>query len=175
MRPLFSLTSLVFFLPLLPAQDSPGWHRFHSKTGGFTLSFPGGPPAEQKQIVRTPTGNLDVTSYVFESKQNPGRYLVSFSEYPEGAVATGTDEKRLDYARDGLVSRSKGKLVSESRIKVEGFPGRDLVIEMEPNNALRTRMFAVKNRLFQVMVLGPRKMVQAKTTEIFLESFQLAN
>jgi hypothetical protein len=150
------------------------WKTFTPKAGGFTASFPG-TPSEHKQSVKTPSGTfIDVTLYVYEPKKGEGQYVVSFSEYPDSALKAGTDEKRLENARDGAVQNVKGTLKGGIKhIKLDGFPGLDLTIETKEKILVRTRIYAVKNRLYQTLVIGPPKMVAAKETEQFLNSFKL--
>jgi hypothetical protein len=150
------------------------WKTFTPKAGGFTVSFPG-TPTEHKQSVKMPSGSsIEVMLYVYEPKKGEGQYVVSFSEYPDSALKAGTDEKRLENARDGAIQNVKGKLKGGTKhIKVDGYPGLDLTIETKENILVRTRIYAVKNRLYQTLVIGPPKMVTAKETEQFLNSFKL--
>src|SRR5437870_7795991 len=150
------------------------WKTFTPKAGGFTVSFPG-EPREHKQSVKTPNGSfVDVMLYVYEPKKGEGQYVVSFSEYPDSVLKAGTDEKRLENARDGAVQNVKGTLKGGTKqIKLDGFPGLELTIDTKEKTLIRTRIYAVKNRLYQTVVIGPPKMVAAKETEQFLNSFKL--
>ena len=152
-----------------------GWKTFTPRAGGFSIAFPD-TPGEHKQSVKTPAGNfIDVTLYVHEPKKGEGQYVVSFSEFPDSALKAGTDEKRLENARDGAVQSVKGTLKGGTKkIMLDGFPGFDLTIETKEKTAIRTRIYAVKNRLYQTMVVGPPKMIAAKEAEQFLSSFKLA-
>jgi hypothetical protein len=161
-------------LPVMLAGAGSDGPEFAPKGSGFMVSFPG-MPTEHKQNVKTPSGFIDVTVYVYEPKKGEGQYVVSFSEYPEAVLKAGTDAKRLENARDGAVQSVKGTLKSEKKITLGASPGLDLVIEAKDKTAIRTRVYAVKNRLYQTMVVGPAKMVAARETEQFLNSFRLTN
>jgi hypothetical protein len=158
-------------LPVVLAGAGADWKEFAPKGAGFTVSFPG-MPSETKKSVKTPSGFLDVTVFVYEPKQGE-QYVVSFSEYPEATLKAGTDDKRLENARDGALQSVKGQLRSQKKITLGMYPGLDLLIETKDKAAIRTRVYAVKNRLYQTMVLGPPKMVAAKETDQFLSSFKL--
>lgn len=163
-------------LPLVlgVAQDDlpKNWKPFTSKEGGFTVALPAAGPSEGKRTVKTPAGNIEVTFYLVEVKDQ-GSYVVTFSDFSEEALKGGTDDKRLDNARDGAVQTAKGKLKSEKRLMLGDYPGRELIIESEAKGGVRTRIYAVKGRLFQTMAAGGRAFLQTKETTQFLDSFQL--
>src|SRR5437763_13445961 len=87
-----------------------GWRVFTSKEGRFSIALPG-TPEEKKQRVTTATGNLDVFLFTVEGK-NDSAYVTSYSDLPAGEVPPGSEEKRLDFAREGAVDRARGKLRS---------------------------------------------------------------
>ena len=161
-------------LPLLltaagePAKD---WKPYHSKEGGFEVSFPG-KPLESRQLVKTGLGTLQVTMLLLEHKKEAA-FVVSFTDFSEEAFKGGDDEKRLNFARDGAVASAKGKLKSEKKITLAKFPGRELVIESDTRGTVRTRIYAVEKRLYQTMAVGSKAFVQSKDAERFLNSFQL--
>lgn len=164
---------LGFALPLLlgAGGEAPKeWKPYQSKDGGFQVILPG-KPLESRQLVKSGLGTLEVTMLLFEHKKE-GAFVVSFANFPEGAFKGGDDEKRLDFARDGAVASSKGKLKSEKKITLDKYPGRELVIESPTKGTVRTRIFAVEKRLYQTIVAGPAAFVHGKDAERFLSSFQ---
>src|SRR4051812_5989517 len=142
---------------------SADWKPFRSAGGQFTVLLPG-VPVEQKQAVKKPVGTVEMTLFILELKPAQGSYVVGYSELPESAIQVGTEEKRLDNARDRAVASAKGKLKSERRIILHGHPGRDLEIAVDDKTSLRTRLYAVKNRLYQVLAVGPAPWVASKET-----------
>src|SRR5207244_3119777 len=106
-------------------------------------------------------------------KKGEGSYVLVFADFSEAMLKGGSDEKRLDNARDGAVTSAKGKLKAEKRITLDKHPGRELHIEVEGKTAVRTRFYAVKNRLYQVLAVGTRELVFSKDTDRFLDSFKL--
>jgi hypothetical protein len=170
---LIRAVALMVLVPLLAAaaQDA-GWMEFKGKEGGFTVLMPG-KPREIQQAVRTPTGTIDVTLYAVERRGGEASYAVGFAEFPEQSVATGTVGRRLDIARDGAVAQAKGTLISEKRISIDKYPGRELRIDVESKSNVLTRFYAVKNKLYQLVVAGTREQVDSKDTEKFFDSFKL--
>ena len=168
-----SLAILVSAIAVARAQDAE-WKPFTSDKGRFTATFPG-KPMEQFQSVKLPGGkSVEVVLYVLELKKGEGSLAVGFTDYPAEVFKTGTDDKRLEHARDGAVLSAKGKLRSEKKITLGSAAGRELLIESETRGNVRTRLFAVKNRLYQAMVVGPKKLVDSKEASKFLDSFQIA-
>ncbi len=160
-------------LVLVAARDKDdAWQDFTSKDGGFEVSMPG-KPVEQKDSLRTPSGPLDLVMYVVERKKEETAYIAMFCEFPESVFKSGTDEKRLDYARNRAVASTKGKLVGEKKIKLGDYPGRELQFEVEGKGLVRQRMYAVKDKLYQLLVAGPKEAALGKDADRFLQSFKL--
>jgi hypothetical protein len=160
-------------LPLLlgagPSEVPEGWKTVESKGAGFKAIMPAEPMLRTQQV-KTATGQLRVTLFVAEGK-NDAVFAVSYTDYPEMDLKKGPIEKRLDQARDGAVASAGGKLRSERAIKLQGHSGRELVVEKNGEAVARMRIYLVKRRLYQVMVLGP---APAKDAETFLASFDLS-
>lgn len=148
-----------------------GWSVYTSKEGGFSMALPG-KPAESKQQVKTATGHLDVYLFVVEGKADSA-YVVSYSDLPAAEVKAGSADKRLDFAREGAVSNARGKLRTEKKIEIDGFAGRELVIETDKDVVIKMRIYAVKQRLYQTMAMGPGGFFQSKDATLFLDSLRL--
>ena len=158
---------------LLGSQDKDAaWKEYASKEGRFVVLMPG-VPVEQKENVKTPSGPIDLTMAVVERKKEETAYLVIFSEFPEAVLKKGTADQRLDYARNRAAASTKGKLTSEIKIRLGDYPGRELHLEVEGKGMVRLRMYAVKDRLYQLLVAGPKERALGKEADRFLTSFQL--
>lgn len=159
-------------LPLLlgaAQNDLPdNWKPVVSTTGGFKVTMPP-KPTEKKQQVKTATGQLNVFLLLADGR-NDSVFVVSYCDYPDADSKKGTEQKRLDHARDGAVSSARGKLLKEEAIKLKGHPGREIVIEKNGETVARMRIFLVNRRLYQVMALGN---AAPKEAGFFLASFDL--
>jgi hypothetical protein len=174
---MFSRFWLGLTLPLMLGAAQPenlpqGWRVFTSKEGSFSVKLPGA-PEERKQRVTTATTTLDVYLFLVEAKEEGAAYVVSYSDLPADEVKPGAENKRLDLARDGAVEKARGKLRSEKKIELDGFPGRELVIETPKDVVIRMRLYAVKQRLYQAMAMGPGGFAQSKDATLFLDSLRL--
>jgi hypothetical protein len=166
------LLALPLIVGFIQETDVPDWKPFVPKGGGFSVLLPL-TPTEHKQRLKTSAGPITVTLFIADEKKIECTFVVGYSQYPEGSIGPRTAEKRLDNARDGAVASAKGKLKSEKVITLDGHPGRELEIE-SAKGMVRTRLVAVKNRLYQTMVVGSASLVRGKEAEHFLKSFKLS-
>jgi hypothetical protein len=170
---LFPMILWVSLLAQAGAQEpAAAWKPFTSSAGKFTVLLPG-TPVEQRQPVQTALGPVETILFVLELKPSKTSYAVSWSEFSPAALKPGSEAKRLDNARDRVVAGTKGILKGEKRIALRGYPGREVEIDLDGKARVRARIFAVKNRLYQVIVLGPGNWVDGKETSRFLDSFRL--
>ena len=153
---------------------APKPREFKSEAGGFAVTAPK-TLQESTQDLELQSGKI--TLYLFSTQQDNIGYFVSYCDYPPETMAHGDPEKMLDGSRDGALSNAKGKLLSETKITLEGNPGRELVMEAADESGRRAvikgRLFMVKNRLYQVMVVAPRGQAGDKIIDDFLQSFKL--
>jgi hypothetical protein len=165
--------TLAFVLGAGGEEDLPaGWRKFRPQAAEFSVLLPG-KPSESKQEVKTPAGKLDVTLFIVDLK-GEGVYVVGYSQFPDAAIKAGTEEKRLDNARDGAVTSVKGKLRIEKKITLGAHSGRELFIDSESRTGnVRTRVYSVKNRLYQTMVVGSKGLLTSREVILFLDSFSV--
>jgi hypothetical protein len=162
-------------LPLLvgaaATQNLPdGWSVFTPKEAGFAIALPG-TPEYGKQRVITASKVLEVHLFVLETKE--GSYVVSYCDMPADEVKPGSEQKRLDLARDGAVANAKGKRRSEKERKLGDYPGREVDVEADNGQHIRLWIVAVKQRLYQAMVMGPAKFTESADAARFLDSLKL--
>lgn len=162
-------------LPLLlgAGQDDlpAGWKTVAPKGAGFSVAMPAA-PTEKKQKVPTATGTLEVVMQVADGR-NDSLFVVSYCDFPGPELKKAEVDKRLDQARDGALASARGKKRSEEPIKLGGHAGREIVIEKDGEVVVKMRIFLVKNRLYQVMVLGNGPVFASKDVGVFLDSFRL--
>jgi hypothetical protein len=163
--------TLPLMLAAQPQENLPtGWRVFNSKEGGFAVSLPGA-PAQSKQRVLTAAATLEV--HVFAAEAKEGAFIVSYCDVPADEVKPGSEDKRLDLARDGAVSNARGKLKREKDTKLDGHPGRELEIEADKGQRIRMRIIVANRRLYQTMAMGSAKFTQSKDVTQFLDSLRL--
>ena len=163
------LVLLVLFCGCIGSEDDVALETFTSKDDGFSILMPGTPELET-HTVNTVAG--PITVYVYQVESNGIVYQVGYNDYPEEAMEGLTPEQMLDGARDGAVANVFGELIAEEIISLNGYPGRQINIAVE-DNGIRAKIFLVDNRLYQVLVVGPKNKMYYKNVGDVLDSFEL--
>jgi uncharacterized protein (TIGR03066 family) len=150
--------------PLPP--KSPDWKEFRSPERGFAVRFPSAPKEETK---------TDATGKTFTYHASLGEGLITFMVMcTDSAVKlSGQDPKKL---LDAATAPFAKNLTSKREIKVNDYPGVEMQVEMETNGvavALTSRIFVVRERMYQVMVTSAREAKDPALSAEFLDSFTL--
>lgn len=149
---------------LLTGSQQSGWKVFSSFEGAFSILMPG-TFTEEINVINTVAGFIDL--HRFSVEQENDVYGVSYSDYPETVVQASTPDVILEGACHGMVAGIGGKLLTESTMSLNGYPGRELIIEVAGGKGIvQARIFLVGHRLYQVMVVTSLEDVKK-----FLDSF----
>ena len=169
---MFALIMLIAGSGLLAHADDPDleYKPYATAEGRYKVLFPG-PVRTERTEVKTATGPRKLTLDTVQVTDEVV-FMVTFVDVPDD-VAKAPIGPRLDKVRDGNVG-SNGKLLSETNVEVgiEKLPARDLLIE-KPATFVRIRIVAAGNRLYQVMIQGPKEFVTSKESDRFYESFEV--
>lgn len=171
-----SLSVLVITVATLlmgcDAMKPPAFERFTSKAGRFSVMMPG-KPKKQTQNVPSAVGNIKMDVYSVDRFSYA--YLVMTSDMPTPRKLKDDEIRQvLNDARDGALGQTKGKLVKETEITIDGYIGKEIEITApEVKGMARNRMYWVDGRLYQVMVVGPKSTIHSDDTEKFYASFKL--
>ena len=173
---IFSIASvLMLVISMAACSPAPEPKEFKSAAGRFSVMSPLVLKETTQSIDTTTAGKI--TFYVFWGKQGDRECAVSYGDYPESIIQKISPQVILDGARNGMVSNINGKLISETKIALEGNPGRELLIDVLAGKGqemtLKTRIFLVKNRLFQIMWLAPKGRASIIEMDAFLQSLKL--
>jgi hypothetical protein len=173
----FFLFFSIFLLTgiwLVACNAGPKAQEFKSGDGRFTVIAPVA-MKETVGVLDTAAGKINL--HQFLAQQGDTAYIVGYCDYPQAFIQKSDPEKIIDNACNGAVSHANGKLISETKIRIEGNPGRELVIEGKAENGAeamaKIRVFLVKNRLYQVMVAVPKGGGNLGAMNHFLGSFRL--
>jgi hypothetical protein len=170
MRWLIVLSFLCFSLGLACADEPSEWKEFASKEGRFKVLMPTTPkPDDLETQSDFGKGVLHMNSVVI----NKVFYAANFTDFP--AEVKKVPLKQLyDSSRDGAVANLKGKLAKEADIKLGSYTGREIQIDIADAKLFRARVYLVDNRLYQIVVMGPKDAAISKEADKFLDSFKLA-
>ena len=165
---------LVFLLPCLAAvaigqKADGGWATYVSNEGRYSVLFPGR-PATTAQESPTADGTA-LKQYLAYVESADKLYMVAYFD-------VGTAEWPFDKARDSMVSKVDGTLVSEHDVKLAGNPGRELKVNGKSGGAdifLVIRFFKVGQRVFLLQYITDKTAntdVPPEATRFF-ESFKV--
>src|SRR5262245_33427756 len=148
------------------------WQEFKHEAGNFAVMMPG-KPLEMSQTVESEIGKIPI--YTFTAPGGTLTYIVMYAEYPISIDTSEAAKTSLDNARDLLLSKRNGKLISEADISFGKYPGRELKAKVD-GGTLRSRTYIVIKRMYIVMAVAPgddtSKQLDSKKVDDFLGSFK---
>jgi hypothetical protein len=145
---------------------------FTSKDLGFSILMPG-MPKEQTLKIKSDRGDLENKQFMVAS--DTGAWIVSVIDYPADTPADLAD-RLLDGAVKGAMNNLKGKTLSEGKIMLDKkHAGRQFQVEAPKIGVHRAHVFLVGNRLYQIVVRGPKELATSAEATRYLESFKLKN
>jgi hypothetical protein len=160
-RAVIAYIALVALCACAPEFD---WRELNSSEGGFSALMPAKPRSEERALAGAP----GVMMHLWSAHAAGCVFGVSYADYP----AEG--RHLLDDTRDALVANIRGRLLDEKPIASNGLTGFEFTAESE-DRLLQARLLPSGPRLFQLVVLGPKKDVRnaAAEVDLFMSSFRL--
>jgi len=160
---------LAFALVLsVQAAASAQWKTFTQTAGNFSVQLPGTPKA-QDQSVDTKVGKITAHMYLLEG--NP-TYVVAYNDYPAASMKGKNPNEALEASANGAVTNVKATLTSKKAITIKGYPGCEITFN-NPKFLGKSRIYLVKNRLYQLTAIIPKPGSYNKDVNRFLTSFRL--
>ena len=120
-------------------------------------------PAKPSYQMRTLSGTA-VTMHLWSAHAGKSVFGIGYADYPTGDAPT------LDATRNALVANIHGNLIEETPLFRNGLGGRALVAE-GGEIVLKGQLLTSGNRLYQLVVLGPRNALKAADVDLFFSSF----
>jgi hypothetical protein len=158
----------MFACALISAQDKAS-EKFESKEGKYLVQFPGKPAKSTKKA-----GGVDLQIAMVQKGQ--GGFAVIHTDLPPEAVKVARPKDLLDGGQQkGLIENFKAKVTSAKDFEFgrEKYPARELVAEKDQLH-LRVQIIVAENRLYQVLVVGPKELTASKEADSFFKSFDIA-
>jgi hypothetical protein len=161
---------LGLVLTALAGCGTPQFTPFSPEGGQFKIVMPGAPREETRE---TKSGQL----HLYTAEFSHGAYSVQWIDLP-GARDEGEEalKKRLNAERDAGVKEVSGKIVKDDEITLDGkYPGRDFTADVPSvggqSGQMRVRLYLVRGRLFQIMVVGKKSFLESAEVGKFFDSF----
>jgi hypothetical protein len=149
-----------------------GWQSFVSQEGGYTIWMPGQVSTKTTPV---PTELGTITAHLASVTRKNGALLVIYADYPAVALKANP-QKILAGARSGAVKRLGGQLQGEQKITINGFPGlafSALATAGKEKSFMQAHVYLVRQRLYQLIVVGPQKEKSADEIKTFFNSFTI--
>jgi hypothetical protein len=162
-----------FFLPhrTLEPKPFPDWQEVSSEEGRYSVVMPGA-PTQTTDTGQTPGGSADVHYAVSEGQGR--QYGVSYVDYPAGFFE-GLSLNVISENMSKMLSSQNGySILGDSAVRAGGHEGRELRAESQDGKtSMRIRLFVVKDRMYDVTVLGAGEEAFSPEPDKFFDSYTL--
>ena len=142
---------------------------YTSKPQRFAVWLPAKVARTKNVSGPTPQGET-IEMFFAATGIEPIFYTVAVAKNPPSAMKM-KPEKRLSYARDAMMQSSTSKIVSEKRVQLGQFPGRDIQMTVASGTeGQRLRIYTTPQRTYQVVARAPHKNMRkysAQITKVF--------
>ena len=161
---------LVFTISLFIAgcqQTTPLY--YSSEAQGFAIQLPN-IPRETVQEAQTDAGKLVFHSVETEAEDH--EYAISVIEYPASLVQEKGSKAILEDASEGGVSSIFGTLLDRKDISIGEYSGINQTVETV-DKIFMANVFLIENRLYMIVVAGPKNTFSDDKAQGFLNAFEL--
>jgi hypothetical protein len=161
--------------PSVPAEgvvpgDPSTWIVIAPDGKGFSVKMPGNPAASDAKV-KTPAGDLTITTWTYAPKSGAAM-AVSTSKFAPGALGTTTAKSVYDTALGMFAQQSGGKLASQKDVTVGGKPARSFVIT-SASFELQGVLVLVGETMYMAYVGNDPDKVDQAIVDAFIASFAL--
>ena len=155
------------------------WYQYDSSE--FKVLFPKMPTSTIKKV-NTEAGELQMHVNMYDASKDETDenliYSVTSSEYPKNHIESHIKHDSLHTffrnSIDGMVNNVKGKLISESKINLGDFQGREFKIDFRDGLAIiKTRIYLVENKVYFLQTITKTEKENNKLIEKFMNSFTI--
>lgn len=166
---------LIIFLSVVAFGQQPApWQKFDSPEGKFNVLLPSQPEVEVKDV-DSAIGKL--TLYAYSSKNDTSYFQVSYADY---SIAPGDEqiEGVLDGIRRGVMDGLKAELISEKKVSLHSYPGREFIAQKTDEGidiVFNWKVILVGRRVYQLAVATSPKDSDSADVHKFLSSFDLTS
>ena len=164
----FAATFPLSLFLLTAAVGQAEWPRFKSTEENFTISMPR-EPQQERTTGRTPLGN---GHHIYTVDDDGVSFTASYSVLDNAPTQSKDIKRTLDMARDMVAMVTNGKLLTDTDISIDNFPGR--LVRIEKDKRIWTvHAYIVKDRMYQLMTTEPKAKEPNVSAAKFFESFHL--
>ncbi len=136
-----------------PSDEVVTWTEFLSEEGRFKVLLPA-KPTTQTLTLETPKGQI--VHHGFIASKGGIFCIIDYADVPSGTADAAQIKELFDTARDEFLKGVEGKLLSETAIKLDGHPGREVVADLGSGGKGRIRFYLINERFYQLAVMHLR-------------------
>lgn len=149
-------------------RDVEAWRELTLSAGGFAVLVPG-KPEEKSASMETAAGQVKI--HVAPVLTEVASYVVAYAEFPAAVSDPEAVQKVLDGAVSRVVGMDRNKLLSESKISLDGVPGRRFEVDVPHLNCVvNGKAFFGDRRLYTLIITTRKYRAAPKETVTFYES-----
>jgi hypothetical protein len=140
-------------------------------------------PIDTVIMVNSAVGFIKITSHMYEVPNNRQDdnlyYALSETEYPDTVINSAMTDKLDKFFTNsikGAVDNVHGKLMSEIKVQINGYPGREIRADFQDGTYIITmRSYLVKNKMYILEIITAVKKDFNTSISKFMNSFALKN
>jgi uncharacterized protein (TIGR03067 family) len=148
------------------------WRQFESGDGRFKVLMPG-EPSQETNTFPAGQGQVAIHKFFIFRNNNKELFQVMYLDYPKAFVRNLGTNKLLDILASGVAADAKGSLLEKRKISLAGVPGAEVKVKVPNTGIITARVFATRNRGYQVTAAMPSAKASSWDVQRFLDSFQL--
>lgn len=179
MNKFYKLVVFIVVTTIMSFNVYADWYTF--ETPKFKVVFPKSPTHTTK-ILNSEVGELSMHLYMYNASIDETDenliYSVGSSEYPKQHIDAHIKQYNLSAffknSIDGMVKNVSGKLLSESKINLENYPGREFKIDFKDGLAIiKTRIYLVDTTVYFIQTITKTEKENNKLIDKFMNSFTI--
>lgn len=152
------------------------WQTYTSDDGGYRVEVPDSVHADTVPAYNQEGSTEPIHMQIAHIEGNVA-YAIAWADNPPiTRISRTSPESTLDMARDGALDRTHTKLITETKLAVQGFPARDFQASTQPGSAfLYSRLIYAGQRLYMLSVIFPSAdTLHEQDTVRFFNSFKIS-
>ncbi|HEY5883382.1 MAG TPA: hypothetical protein VIT88_01775 [Pyrinomonadaceae bacterium] len=157
------------------AQQPAAWPKLESTEGRFRVLMP---TKAEPSVSEVDSATAKINLYSFSSANKVGSFMVSYADYPNAASSPAHEQTVLDGIRGGVLKGLGADMVSETKLTLNGYPGREMratkIIE-GTEIIFSWRLLLVGRRIYQMGVGTAKADSESPDIKKFFLSFELVN
>jgi hypothetical protein len=154
----------VLILLASPLVASAEGEAYAPKEDQFTIRFPGEVTEQSEK------NDVGTTDYIVRHITDKG--IVFLIRYGDTELRKDPTDLQKNAFFLGARKPLQGRLLSEKKISLGDYPGRDFLVRLDDTHIMRMQVYLVNARAYTLMVIGPdESAVRSPTAEQFFASF----